>query len=52
VGRVLEREGLRANGEAAPAHRFYATDDPQQMLRLGQRFLGGAVERVETLALG
>lgn len=52
VGRVLEREGLRANDGASPTHRFYATDDAQQMLRLGKRFLGGAVERVETLALG
>ncbi len=47
----LAGAGLRAAPGTAPAHRFYATDDADQMLRLGQRFLGSAVERVETLAL-
>jgi glutamate racemase len=36
----------------ATAHRFFATDATAQMLRLGRRFLGESVERVETLALG
>jgi glutamate racemase len=37
---------------SSPAHRFFATDAPNQMLRLGQRFLGESIERVETLAIG
>ena len=53
TGRVLARLGLRANGDGgAPAHRFIASDAPQQFLRLGQRFLGAAIDRVETLTLG
>ena len=47
---LLERERLLRTGES-PAHRFLATDAPAQMLRLGQRFLGAAIEDVETLAL-
>jgi glutamate racemase len=47
---LLEREQLlRAGG--VPSHRFLATDAPAQMLRLGQRFLGAAIEDVETLPL-
>lgn len=52
VGAVLHAHGLAADAGAAPAHRFYATDDSAQMLRLGQRFLGCAVERVDQLTLG
>lgn len=51
VGRVLREANLDAAGAKEPAHRFLATDDPDQMLRLGQRFLGRAIERVDTLAL-
>ncbi|HEY0971007.1 MAG TPA: glutamate racemase [Gemmatimonadales bacterium] len=51
VARRLAEAGLRAAPGHVPAHRFYATDDAAQMLRLGQRFLGSAVEHVETLAL-
>ena len=49
--RVLADAGLlavRANG----MHRFIASDAPQQFLSLGQRFLGSAIDRVETLTLG
>jgi len=37
---------------SAPSHRFVASDAPAQFLRLGQRFLGAAIERVETVTLG
>ena len=49
--RVLESRDLRAGGDG-PRFRFVASDAPQQFLRLGQRFLGDAIERVETLTLG
>jgi glutamate racemase len=59
AARVLESRGLLApaGGEgwrrsAAPAHRFVASDAPDHFLRLGQRFLGSAIECVETLTLG
>jgi glutamate racemase len=51
TARILEEKRLiaeRGNGE----HRFVASDAPEQFLRLGQRFLGSAIERVETLTLG
>ena len=52
TARVLSERGLRAAAGDAPAHRFIASDDPQQFLELGQRFLGAAIERVETHTLG
>jgi len=52
--RVLAAHDLEApnGGEAAPVYRFIASDDPQQFLELGQRFLGDAIERVETHTFG
>lgn len=44
------RRLLNTTGEVR--HRFIATDLPAQMLRLGQRFLGAGIERVETVAIG
>ena len=48
VGRELREAGLLAPTDAKPTHRFVASDDPQQFLKLGQRFLGDAIETVET----
>ena len=47
IGRVLRDDGLEALGGAVPEHRFIASDDPEQFLRLGQRFLGNAIETVD-----
>jgi glutamate racemase len=52
TGRVLDAESLRSPASAVPRHRFIASDAPQQFLELGQRFLGTAIESVETLTLG
>ena len=52
VRAMLEQRGLLAGDHAVPVYRFHASDDPAQMLRLGQRFLGGAVEHVHAIALG
>ncbi len=52
TGRVLDAQSLRADDRATPRYRFIASDAPQQFLELGQRFLGSAIERVETLTLG
>jgi glutamate racemase len=53
---ALDDAGL-AVAEAGPAvgppqHRFIASDDPDQFLRAGSRFLGTPIERVETMTLG
>jgi glutamate racemase len=50
--RVLDEYHLHNRGGQRPVHRFVASDAPQQFLRLGQRFLGSAVNDVETLTLG
>ena len=50
--RVLTEERLLAGDDHIPTHRFVASDAPQQFLRLGQRFLGEAIDDVETLTLG
>ena len=50
------RRMLAANDLAASdgegAYRFVASDDPQQFLTLGRRFLGSAIERVEVRTFG
>ena len=53
AARTLAGDGPAAPaGGATPAYRFVASDDPDQFLRVGQRFLGGAVENVEIRTLG
>ena len=49
--RILDEQGLLTQGKRPP-HRFVASDAPEQFLRLSQRFLGSAIERVETVTLG
>jgi glutamate racemase len=51
TARMLDETGLRApRGQGR--YRFIASDAPEQFLRLGQRFLGAAIDRVETVTLG
>ena len=58
VARVLGANNLLAESFASaaapdtPAHQFFASDAPEQFLRLGQRFLGSAIDCIETLTLG
>lgn len=48
------RDTLRASGlaasatDAVPAHRFVATDAPDTFRRVGQRFIGPVLDRIET----
>lgn len=51
TGRMLDAFGLASSAVDAD-YRFVASDDPQQFLSLGQRFLGDAIERVEIRSLG
>jgi len=53
LARMLTERGLR-NPEAGRArrHRFIASDAPDQFLRVGQRFLGSAIDHVERITLG
>ena len=51
TARVLREQGLEAQGNAA-RYRFVASDDPEQFLSVGQRFLGAPLERVELVTLG
>jgi glutamate racemase len=52
TARILAEERLAAPTDAEPTYRFVASDDPLMFLQLGQRFLGGAIERVEVKTLG
>ena len=52
TARVLEAKGLRATKRLTGPHRFVASDAPEQFLRMGQRFLGTTIDRVETVTLG
>ena len=49
---MLQKHCLAASPNAEPDYRFIASDDPSMFLQLGQRFLGGAIERVEVKTLG
>ena len=51
TSRMLEEAGL-ASDAAHGTSRFIASDDPQQFLKLGQRFLGDTIERVEIRTFG
>ena len=50
--RMLQENDLANEGTTPPSYRFIASDDPQQFLRLGQRFLGDAIESVEVRTFG
>ena len=49
---LIERNLVAPTRTDAPAHRFVASDDPDHFLRVGQRFLGSAIDRVEKVTLG
>ena len=52
TARMLDEQGLASSSSTEGDYRFVASDDPQQFLALGQRFLGDAIERVEICSLG
>ncbi len=53
VARLLTARDLRHPGRtSAPEHRFIASDVPEQFRNLGKRFLGSAIDQVETITLG
>ena len=49
---TLRERGLERADSAEPVYRFIASDIPEQFLRVGQRFLGKAIDLVETVTLG
>jgi glutamate racemase len=50
--RVLGERGIGAPPTSEPLRRFVASDDSSQFLRLGQRFLGRALDAVELHTFG
>jgi glutamate racemase len=52
TARVLDEQQLTAPAGNRARHRFISSEGPEQFLRLGQRFLGSAIDRVETVTLG
>ena len=49
---VLADAGLTHEADGEARYRFIASDAPEQFLRVGQRFLGASIDRVETVTLG
>jgi len=49
---TLRDNGLERTDRSSPVYRFVASDRPEQFLRIGQRFLGQAIDNVETVTLG
>ena len=49
---TLRRQGLTHATTADARYRFIASDAPEQFLRVGGRFLGSSIDRVETVTLG
>jgi glutamate racemase len=52
TARTLDELEIRAPRGGGATYRFIASDAPEQFLQLGQRFLGEAIDHVETLPLG
>jgi glutamate racemase len=52
TGRLLHAQGLDAPPSATPRHHFVCSDEPSRFLALGQRFLGSAIDRVESHPVG
>ncbi|MBA3656857.1 MAG: aspartate/glutamate racemase family protein, partial [Gemmatimonadaceae bacterium] len=52
TARVLRDQNLLATRTSGASYRFIASDAPETFLMIGQRFLGSAIERVETITLG
>jgi glutamate racemase len=53
VARLLaDRDQRHAPRDDAPVHRFIASDVPEQFRNVGKRFLGSAIDHVETVTLG
>jgi glutamate racemase len=49
---TLKSSGLAHAATDQARYRFIASDAPEQFLRVGGRFLGSAIDRVETVTLG
>ena len=52
TAKVLSDNGLARAETHDARYRFIASDAPEQFLRVGQRFLGASIDRVETVTLG
>ena len=52
TARVLREGNLLSPDPHGARYRFAASDAPETFLRIGQRFLGAAIDRVETVTLG
>jgi glutamate racemase len=49
---TLARDDLASETSNGARYRFIASDAPETFLRVGQRFLGSSIDRVETITLG
>lgn len=49
---TLKESGLAHEKTDSARYRFIASDAPEQFLRVGGRFLGSSIDRVETVTLG
>jgi glutamate racemase len=49
---ILKKKNLAHAENHSARYRFIASDAPEQFLRVGQRFLGASIDRVETVTLG
>jgi glutamate racemase len=48
----MREKGIANESPDGAQYRFIASDAPETFLTLGQRFLGSAIDRVETRTLG
>jgi glutamate racemase len=52
TAKTLREKGLAHDQTDDARYRFIASDAPDQFLRVGGRFLGASIDRVETVTLG
>lgn len=48
---TLENMTMVRRREGRPVREFYVTDSPERFLRIGERFLGKRIERIEKIAV-
>lgn len=50
--RMIQTIGIEANDVPTPLRRFYVTDSPERFRKVGERFLGSAIEDIEKVYVG
>lgn len=48
----IQTLGIQGSSKTNPLRRFYVTDSPERFKRIGERFLGSAIDNIEKVYIG